>query len=249
MPTVSILRAHGRSCLTAGLLVQGQSSKRVVTVSHEGPAGAGMAAQNPRFDFDSPEPGEMRMPLQMPPVPGHMVPRAPQPEHFSLVQDPSQNAPFLQERPEDSRYLPRQDPVMEWFHPESMSMASLPQPWHVHEMQMSGHRHPAELPAQQRFGAPDGRMPHQTEERQQSMQNMHLPPMPMHMHMPPSDPMYNSHGHFPQQFLRDDGRARSEHFGAGPGLPPGLGGPDFGRPHPQGYGMYGPPEQLPFPPQ
>ena len=182
MSTTSILRAHDRNHLRVRLPMQGQSSKRVVTVSHEGHAGNGMAAKNPRFEFDSPEPGEMRMPLQMAPVPVHMHPRAPQPDQFPLLQDPSQGAPFLQDRPEDPRYLPRQDPVMEWFHPESMSMASLPQPWHVHEMQMSGHRgHPVEMQAQQRFGPPDGRLPHQTEERQQSMQNMHLPPMP-HAH-------------------------------------------------------------------
>ena len=222
------------------MLMQGQSSKRIVTISHESLAGNGMIAQNPRPDFEASEPGEMRIPLQMPPMPVHMRP----------LQDPSQGAPFSQERTEDPRYLPRQGPPMEWFHPESMSMASLPQPWHVHERQMSGHRgHAVELQAQQRFGAPDGRLPRGEEERQQGMQSVHLPPQlpPLPMHMPPGEPAYNSQGHFPQQFLSDEGMGRSEHYGLGPGLPPGLCNPDFGRPHSQGFGMYGTPEQLPFP--
>ena len=232
--------------------MQGQSSKRVVTVSHESHAGNGMIGQNSRSDYEGSEPGEMRMPLQMPPVPVHMHPRAPQPEQFSLLQDPSQGGPFSPERPEASRYMSRQDPHMEWYHPDSMSMASLPQPWHVHERQMSGHRgHPVELQGPQRFGAHDGRLPLGEEERPQGLQNMHLPPQlpPMPMHMPLGEPLYSSQGQYPQQFLRDEGMGRNEQYRMGSGLPPGLAGPDFGRPHSQGYGVYGPSEQLPFPPQ
>ncbi len=70
------------------VLMQGQSSKRVVKVSHESHAGNGMTAQNSRSDYQGSEPAEMRMPLQMPPVPVHMHPRAPQPEQFSLLYVP-----------------------------------------------------------------------------------------------------------------------------------------------------------------
>jgi len=222
-----------------------QSSKRVVTVSHEAHAGNSGSAKQPRYEYEGLEPGEMVMPLQMPPLPMHMHSRAPQqdPPLFPLLQDPSQGPPFPQDRPEDPRdprFLPRQESPREWFRSEPMSMASLPQPWHVHERQMSGHMgHPMELHAGERYAVHDGRMPHQEGEHPQSM---HLPPMPMQM--PPGEHMYNGKGQYPQQYFRDDGMGHNEHFERGPGLPP-----NFGGPHSQGFGMYGPPEQLPFPPQ
>ncbi|CAL5225387.1 g8194 [Coccomyxa viridis] len=83
-------------------------------------------------------------------------------------------------------------------------MASLPQPWHVHERQMRGH--PVELQVPQRFGAHDGRLPIGEEECQQGLQNMRLPPQlpPIPTHMPLGRPLYSSQGQYPQQFLRDE---------------------------------------------
>ena len=238
--------------------LQAQSKRRVVTVSHDTHVSTHAPASQPRYVGQGTQASELMMPPHMPPMPMQMHPGGPTQEQamFPPLQDPPQGPPFAQERQEDPSFLlPQEEPPREWLHqPEPMDMSSLPQPWHVHERQMSGHMgHPMEMQAEQRFGMPEGHMPNPGEAHQPGMQHMHLPPHlpPMPMPMPPGEPMYNhNQGQFGQPCYGDQGMGHPEQFNMGPPLRPPFGGPpDFGRQHPQGYGMYGPQEQLPFPPQ
>lgn len=224
---------------------QGHGSRRVVTVSHESLGPGHVPVSQPRYDFEASEPGELMMPL----MPMHAgAPRQEQEPMYPPQQDPSPALQYPHERPEDPRFLPPQGPShMDWYHGEPMvGMAPQQQPREVHgRRQMSGHiGHLMEMQAEQRYGGPEGRRPGQDGERLQGLQHTHLPPHLPPMPMPPGEPMYSDQSHFPQRFYGEPGRSHPKQFGMAPGMMP-----DYGRPHSHGYGMYGPPEQLPFPPQ